>query len=597
MHKKNNKRFSISNASIICLIIIFLMILVLNLLTPLVADDYAYATASSLVEVFQLEKIQYMNWGGRSVAHVFARTFLMLPKIVFSLMNSIVFVTLICILNFFSLGKLDLTHPKPLVLISGFILLFAPWFGQTTLWLTGSCNYLWMATIIFAFLLPYRLNYDHPIRFNFIYLIIFGIGAGWSNENAGGSALLYLLLMGFIELIIHRKRNYSAYIIGFSSCLFGFLMMILAPGNYIRAAQLPPLTGVYAYVHQANQLLEVLFTSDKGMFTLVLIGLVCIGMLIGSKNAKQSILTIVLAMLCGFACSIAMILTPVTIYYDRSQFAAALWMIIAGVSGINAVSTLAKRSITINGLCALVGGLSIGCYAFAVLDNGYFFIQSRDRQSVIVRQKSHGNDNVVVPEFNSEFMSFYNPMKQLVDVDSDPNSKINQEVAAYYGLNSMTRTPTFFFETVYRDGDYSLMNIMDFKAYINALNANSNYSYLIVTTRCDETCQAFIDLVDEDKVSANYHAILRSQDNYIHHTSDNGVELFTYLFDKPAYLSSYEDANIADIVIDESEYTLNNPGITVVTFDNTLYKVVDVVNFNHTNGYTTAFRGPIEQLD
>ncbi len=261
----------LSKSCIVTLIAIFILILILNLLTPLVADDYAYATANTLlevfqlekiqyfswggrsvahvfartflmlpkvifsfinslvfvlliVEVFQLEKIQYFSWGGRSVAHVFARTFLMLPKVIFSFINSLVFVLLIVILNWHSSGNLALTNPKPLIIISGLIFLFAPWFGQTNLWLTGSCNYLWMATIIFAFLLPYRMHYNHSIHFNYLYLIIMGVMAGWSNENAGGAALLYLLLMGFIELIVHHKKVWTPYLVGFSSCLFGFLI-------------------------------------------------------------------------------------------------------------------------------------------------------------------------------------------------------------------------------------------------------------------------------------------------------------------------------------------------------------------------------------
>ncbi len=585
----------LSKSCIVTLIAIFILILILNLLTPLVADDYAYATANTLLEVFQLEKIQYFSWGGRSVAHVFARTFLMLPKVIFSFINSLVFVLLIVILNWHGSGNLELTNPKPLIIISGLIFLFAPWFGQTNLWLTGSCNYLWMATIIFAFLLPYRMHYNHSIHFNYLYLIIMGVMAGWSNENAGGAALLYLLLMGFIELIVHHKKVWIPYLVGFSSCLFGFLMMILAPGNYVRAGQLPPLSGLYAYVHQVNQLLEVLFSSEKGMFSLILTVFVGLGMIIGSKNAKQSGVLIGLPLVCGIACSVAMILTPVTIYYDRSQYAASLWIVVACGNALYALMPLFKKAMPINAFCALVMGLSFATYAFALLDNGYFFIQAMQRNQAIESQLDYGNQNVVVSEYNSEFMSFYNPMKQLVDIDSDPESKINQEVATYYGLDTITRTPTFFFENVYKDGDYALMNIMNFNAYVKALKSNKNYSYLITTTRCDNECNALMNSLDNDNYEGMYHSVISTNDNYIHQADEMGVELFTYLFDKDVYLSSYEDANIADIVIDDVEYTFNNSGITIVTFDNNLYKVVDVVNFNHTNGYTTAFRGPIDQ--
>ena len=38
--------------------------------------------------------MQYMNWTGRSVVHIIARLFLLMPKIVFNFMNPLIYVLL-----------------------------------------------------------------------------------------------------------------------------------------------------------------------------------------------------------------------------------------------------------------------------------------------------------------------------------------------------------------------------------------------------------------------------------------------------------------------------------------------------------------------
>ena len=89
-------------ATTILTILGFLMMLVLNLLTPLIADDYAYSfihgtykRVHNLLDVIISQADHYMTWGGRSIAHSFAQTFLMLPKWVFSICNSGIYTLII----------------------------------------------------------------------------------------------------------------------------------------------------------------------------------------------------------------------------------------------------------------------------------------------------------------------------------------------------------------------------------------------------------------------------------------------------------------------------------------------------------------------
>ena len=65
--------------------------LTLNNLTPLLADDYEYLyKTKSWMTILIDEYNQYMTWTGRSVVHVIARIFLLLPKGIFNVFNAFV---------------------------------------------------------------------------------------------------------------------------------------------------------------------------------------------------------------------------------------------------------------------------------------------------------------------------------------------------------------------------------------------------------------------------------------------------------------------------------------------------------------------------
>ena len=108
------------------------------------------------------------------------------------------------------------------------------------LWLIGSCNYLWGTTILLLFLLPFRLQFDSNKSsnsiFKIVYMFLFGILAGWTNENNAAALLTLIVLFACYRLFNKQKLqawNYS----GFIGALIGFLMMILSPGNRIRSSR------------------------------------------------------------------------------------------------------------------------------------------------------------------------------------------------------------------------------------------------------------------------------------------------------------------------------------------------------------------------
>lgn len=84
----------------------------------------------------------------------------MTNKFVISFFNALVFIMLIYLIYWHSQREVRKFNSDVMILL---LLIFFCWtslpnFGETTVWLIGSVNYLWTTVIILIFLLPYRKN-------------------------------------------------------------------------------------------------------------------------------------------------------------------------------------------------------------------------------------------------------------------------------------------------------------------------------------------------------------------------------------------------------------------------------------------------------
>ena len=148
------KRIIVSKTIIISSFFIFVVMLILNSLTPLCTDDYVYSYSfaeGKIDEYIKIDNILYIfpsmynhafTQNGRLVAHFFTQFFLMYSKILFNIINSLVFVTLVVLIY-----RMCVIHKKKnnilVWFVAALIWYFVPYLGQTCMWLDGSCNYLW----------------------------------------------------------------------------------------------------------------------------------------------------------------------------------------------------------------------------------------------------------------------------------------------------------------------------------------------------------------------------------------------------------------------------------------------------------------------
>jgi hypothetical protein len=228
------------------LLFIFLVILILNIKTPITGDDYVYSFVyltqdriNSINDIFESQYIHYFKWGGRSIVHIIAQALLWIKEpIIIDIINSIAFLGLITCMQYHIKGKKKKSCSLLFITFT-LVWLLQPAFAETTLWITGSSNYLWGTLLILLYLLPYRLykNNKLPMSKTLIYALIMfagGIIAGWTNENTAGAMIIVILLF-----ILYYKSNKwqipSWSYIGLLGTIIGYTLMIVAPGNFARA--------------------------------------------------------------------------------------------------------------------------------------------------------------------------------------------------------------------------------------------------------------------------------------------------------------------------------------------------------------------------
>ena len=256
-------------------ILIFILVLILNFLTVKTSDDLGYSINNGLFDIFAREYTQYMTWTGRTVAHIIARFFLAMPKGIFNVFNSLIFCIQIELIGKHAVGPKKNVEPLLYGAIALMVFLFVPVFGQTVLWETGSCNYLWTTTIILAFLYQYRKELDVPTKQKAYYpvvMLLLGIVAGWTNENTGGACILMVLC--FIALYHRSYKTMKPWMItGLLGAVIGFLFMIKAPGNAIRSADFMNEGGkAYVLVHDLLNAINVFAKTDGQIILWVVFG-------------------------------------------------------------------------------------------------------------------------------------------------------------------------------------------------------------------------------------------------------------------------------------------------------------------------------------
>jgi len=226
---------------------IFALMLLLNIHTPLMMDDYDYSFSwntgerlAGIGDIFASQRVHYSLWGGRSVTHFLAQLFLYLGKPVFNVANAAMYCLLLIEIGLLAGKKEHRLNWRLLLAAHSLLFFLIPFFGVAFLWLDGACNYLWgtaLALVPMVIARSERENgfFDAGFERGWLALPLCFL-AGWTNENTACGVLAALLLMMVWDGIKGRRiRRWR--VAALAAQAVGVMLLLLAPGNFARAAE------------------------------------------------------------------------------------------------------------------------------------------------------------------------------------------------------------------------------------------------------------------------------------------------------------------------------------------------------------------------
>lgn len=309
-------------------------------LVPFMMDDLWYSTMlyddtpiASFADIVKSQIWHYNNWGGRSMTHAILQLMLLagdLPADVLNVAVTFLLSGMICLVS----GNRRL--PALLAAIGMLLGLNANW-KMSMFWQAGAANYLYITVFILAYAFCYlrelpdskptddgQMREEVPKTLSGItvWIIPLGILAGWSNENMGPAVWLLGLAVMLIKCR-EKRKTHPWMILGSISCFCGSAMAILAPGNFVRSAEVAE--NQYGFLWkcflrayaECKGALEYLFPTLLVLAFLLMIQKCVLKEKVGRRN--------LLLMVCALLSWGAMVLSPH--YPDRATFGTMVLLI------------------------------------------------------------------------------------------------------------------------------------------------------------------------------------------------------------------------------------------------------------------------------
>lgn len=434
--------------------IAFIMIFSYNLLTPYLSDDISYKvavdTAGSFWDLVMQQYGEYISNSGRIIGQFNVRLSLVGSKMIFNVVNSIMFIIL-SLLIYTNISVRKKYDALLYILIIGMLWRYSVKFGQTMLWICGACNYLWGSVFILGFITFYRsrLKKDedssNPVLLA-IGTFLFGILAGWCNENTSGGGLL-LILMFTVLSCINRKRAGKKTVLPYMitahlGMCTGIIGMISAPGVRSRASAMSDdnYSGIVAYISRFYKCTM----SIRELFFELLIIFIIVTILVVIKNQKKLPLNpeSYLFFIGSIATAYALIMSPPPA--PRAYFGAGIFLIIACLQGFTDAFWDTEKEVYTPALKYIVVSVLSLWLFFTYMDNlvnlARIYREEEERIQIIEEAREAGEWFVVVPQYREAFANPYSNAHES-DMQEDPKYWINHFYETYYSMGEIIAIP------------------------------------------------------------------------------------------------------------------------------------------------------------
>ncbi len=418
---------------------VFLFMLLLNFLTPYVADDYVYRYGfhdhehvESVLDVVKSMYVHSYAMNGRVVSHFFGELFMIWPKAPFNFANAGMFTLL-----WYVLWRVASVGAKRNILIGAGIFMalwyWMPVFGQVALWQLGSVNYLWGMGFGMLFISPYVYRLMHGGEL---------IKKSWQRAVFCVLALpfgMYIEVMSFVGLFIAAalmalsllfdKRSLKSWLlapIGIGGV--GYMLLMSMPAEMKAKKSSMALGTLIGNISSATQMLR-----DFGRTLLIIWAVLAVLALFMKVPGKRVALSAVLAV--GAVGGNYMLIFAG--YYPERCASAPVTLLILACALLLAGFDVCRAGEALR--CSAVAALTV-VFAFSLIEGTYSIWRSyaeyRDREDVIESALAAGERDLELPLVHptTPYSAFWGLRDLATDTaDTWPNTQF----ASYHGLDSV----------------------------------------------------------------------------------------------------------------------------------------------------------------
>ncbi len=413
----------------------FLIMLIFNVLTKRIADDFMYSLSfatgrhlDGFQDIVNSLVVHGQGVNGRYFAHFFAHVFLTLPDFVFDLVNAAVFVaTVYIVYRVCNAG--NKTNNVFLVGIFGAVWLFEQEFGQINLWLDGSCNYLFGVFFGLLYIIPYINSLLHkkamPLWLILPHMLVSVLLGGYLEPLTVGFGCMAGLFT-LTDLFYFKNKRALRLIPSLLSSAIGLYIMVSAPAERVNKLSEFSFTNLFETVGVSLFVLASIFPiiwlyiilfkraqrENTDRRVLITSGILAIGALISN-------FILLIAKHYPLRCSVSFVFLSI--------FATAL--LYGNVKDL----TFGKKAQKIGKLFAVALGLAL---IVGLAENVNTFVALQKNERIIAQSLERGEKDVEL--YVPITFTKYNGLNGLIYLDTESSQNWpNFYFADYYGLDTV----------------------------------------------------------------------------------------------------------------------------------------------------------------
>lgn len=429
----------ISRTNVIIAVLIIAFFFVINYLHPLRADDFgrAYTDALDKGLIIYLRGIasNYIHWTGRISAQALIYLFLSkkyihLSVFLINVINSICFYLFVLysykIVRFKT--KIELFSKDFLIYFFFFIFLFyQTGFIANVVWKTAAVQYFWGITLLTIFYYISVVKNKQNIWFS----LFTGFFIGLYNEIFVGVAII-LCLAYFLNQKLSQAEIAKNILYFFIACAVGGIILIAAPGNYVRLNTMSAGEHISVLSQFINLVTQIVIKLGDTLIPMLML-LASLVLIFSNRNLSKKA-----SLIYGIAIAFSIfVLTPVAKSYDLNQrvlliYDAVFFIVMMQQFYNHSTSFILKLRLRLNSLSwvflvLLVMQLTL---MISIYFEIYKFERYRDTLVTYYQQNEISDPTLpMIPEFSQ--ITFID------DITSDENAYNNDAYAKFYGFDKV----------------------------------------------------------------------------------------------------------------------------------------------------------------